>query len=298
MTLPPTAAALRLGGRQFPPGQLLVMAVINRTTDSFYPAARQPGLDAAMAATARAVSEGADIVDIGGVRAGLGAEVSVDEELSRVIPLLTRLRVEHPEILISVDTWRAPVATAACAAGTDLINDTWAGHDPDLPHVAARFGAGLVCSHTGGMPPRTLPHRASYGERPEDVVDEVIGALLGAARRATQAGVPGESLLLDPTLDFGKNTWHGLALLRRLDALATLGHPVLMSVSRKDLIGETLGLPVEDRLEGTLAATAVSAWLGAKVFRVHDVLATRRTIDMVSAIRGERAPVRPVRGLG
>ena len=298
MTLPLPAAALRLGGRQFPAGQLLVMAVINRTSDSFYPAARQPGLDHALEAVARAVAEGADIIDVGGVRAGLGAEVGAEEELDRVIPLITRIRVEHPDVLISVDTWRSQIAVAACPAGADLINDTWAGHDPDLPQVAARFGAGLVCSHTGGLPPRTLPHRASYGEGPEDVVDEVIGALLGAARRATEAGVPGESVLLDPTLDFGKNTWHGLALLRRLDALATLGHPVLMSVSRKDLIGETLGLGVADRLEGTLAATSVSAWLGAKVFRVHDVLATRRTLDMISAIRGERAPVRPVRGLG
>jgi dihydropteroate synthase len=274
------------------------MAVINRTSDSFYPAARQPGFDAAIDAAGKAAADGADIVDIGGVRAGPGAEVSADEELERVVPLIARLRVEHPQLLLSVDTWRSEVAIAACTAGADLINDTWAGHDPGLPQVAARFGAGLVCSHTGGLEPRTYLHRTSYGEHPEDVVDEVVASLLSAARGAIEAGVPKESILVDPTLDFGKNTWHGLALLRRLDAVATLGHPVLMSVSRKSLIGETLGLPIEERLEGTLAATSLSAWLGAKVFRVHDVLATRRTLDMVSAIRGELAPASPFRGLG
>ena len=286
-----------LRGREFPPDRLVIMAVVNRTPDSFYPGARQFDPAVAADAVARAEAEGADVVDIGGVKAGPGAEVDVTEELRRVVPFVERVRADHPDLLISVDTWRAEVAEPACAAGADLVNDTWAGHDPGLPAVAARHGAGLVCSHTGGLPPRTRPHRVSYGTGPEGVVDDVLTGLLAAARRATDAGVAAGSVLVDPTHDFGKNTWHGLALLRRTEALVRLGHPVLMSLSRKDFVGETLGLPVEERLEGTLAATAVAAWLGATVFRVHDVRATRRTLDMVASIRGERPPARAVRGL-
>lgn len=297
MSLPPAAGPLRLGGRDYPAGRLLVMAVVNRTPDSFYPAARQFDPVAAADAVARAVAEGADIVDVGGVKAGPGSDVDVDEELRRVVPFVGRMRTEHPDLLISVDTWRSEVAEEACAAGADLLNDTWAGHDPKLPEVAATHGAGLVCSHTGGAAPRTRPHRVSYGDSTEGVVDDVLATLLHAARRATDAGVPADSLLVDPTHDFGKNTWHGLALVRRTEAVVALGYPVLMSFSRKDFVGETLGLPVEERLEGTLAATAVAAWAGAKVFRAHDVAATRRVLDMVASIRGDRPPARAVRGL-
>jgi dihydropteroate synthase len=288
---------LRLGGREFPPGRLLVMAVINRTPDSFYAAARQYDIATAAQAVAQAEAEGADLVDIGGVKAGPGQDVDVAEELRRVVPFVARIRADHPDLLVSVDTWRAEVATQACAAGADLINDTWAGHDPRLVEVAARYGAGLVCSHTGGANPRTAPHRVSYGDYPDGVVDDVLAGLMSSARRASDAGVAAESLLVDPTHDFGKNTWHGLTLLRRTEALVALGYPVLMSLSRKDFVGETLDLPVEARLEGTLAATAVAAWCGAKVFRAHDVRATRQVLDMVASIRGDRPPSRPLRGL-
>jgi len=297
VTVPPPSARLRLGGREFAPGVPLVMAVINRTPDSFYAGNRMFDADRAAEAVARAEAEGADIVDVGGVKAGPGTDVDTAEELRRVVPFLTRIRAAHPGLILSVDTWRAEVAREACAAGADLINDTWAGHDPELPSIAAAARVGLVCSHTGGAIPRTRPHRVGYGVSAEGVVDDVLTGLMGSARRAMDAGVPGESLLLDPTHDFGKNTWHGLALLRRTEALVALGHPVLMSLSRKDFVGETLDLSVDDRLEGTLAATAVAAWCGAKVFRVHDVAASRRAIDMVASIRGERPPARAVRGL-
>jgi dihydropteroate synthase len=288
---------LRLGGQEFPPGQPLVMAVINRTPDSFYPGARPFDVEVAAEAVARAEAEGADLVDIGGVKAGPGDHVDVTEELRRVVPFLSRIRAAHPNLLLSVDTWRAEVAEAACAAGANLINDTWAGHDPRLAEVAAKHGVGLVCSHTGGAIPRTRPHRVSYGNTPDGVVNDVLAGLTATAGKAVAAGVPAESLLLDPTHDFGKNTWHGLALLRHTDALVALGYPVLMSLSRKDFVGETLDLAVDDRLSGTLAATAVAAWSGAKVFRAHDVAATRQVIDMVASIRGERPPARAVRGL-
>ncbi len=295
--VPPSSAELRLGGRAFGPGRLLVMAIVNRTPDSFYPGARQYADDAAAGAVEAAVAEGADIVDIGGVRAGPGRDVDPEEEVRRVVPFVERTRAAHPGVAISIDTWRSEVAELALAAGADLVNDTWAGHDPHLAEVAAEHGAGLVCSHTGGAAPRTRPHRVAYGDSPDGVVDDVLAALASSAARAVAAGVDPASVLVDPTHDFGKNTWHGLALLRRTQALAGLGYPVLMALSRKDFVGETLDLPVEDRLEGTLAATAVAAWSGAKVFRAHDVRATRRVLDMVASIRGERPPSAALRGL-
>lgn len=295
--LPPLSGVLRLAGQEFAPGRLLVMAIINRTPDSFYAGARQFADHVAAEAVERAVAEGADLVDVGGVKAGPGETVDEAEELRRVIPFVERVRAAHPGLIVSVDTWRAEVARRACEAGVDLVNDTWAGHDPRLPEVAARFGAGLVCSHTGGAVPRTRPHRARYGEHPEGVVDDVLATLRAGAARAVAAGVDPSSVLLDPTHDFGKNTWHGLALVRRTADVVALGHPVLMALSRKDFVGETLDLPVDERLEGTLAATAVAAWCGAKVFRAHDVAATRRTLDMVASLRGDRPPANAVRGL-
>ncbi len=273
----------------------LVMAIVNRTPDSFYPSARQLADDAALDAVDSAVEQGADLVDVGGVRAGPGPVVDTGTEVRRVVPFLERVRARHPDLVVSVDTWRSEVAERACAAGVDLVNDTWAGHDPRLVEVAAAHGVGVVCSHTGGASPRTLPHRASYG--PEGVVDAVVSALGASAARAVAAGVPAASVLVDPTHDFGKNTWHGLALLRGTPQLVALGHPVLMALSRKDFVGETLDLPVDERLEGTLAAAAVAAWLGATVFRAHDVAATRRVVDMVASLRGDRPPTRAVRSL-
>jgi dihydropteroate synthase len=273
------------------------MAILNRTPDSFYAGARQLQDAEADEAVARAVEEGADILDVGGVKAGPGDEVDEAEEIRRVLPFVERVRDRHPDLLISVDTWRSGVAKRVCASGADLVNDTWAGHDPALVDVAAEYGAGLVCSHTGGAVPRTRPHRVSYGTTPEGIVDDVLDTLRAAATRAVRAGVHPRSVLLDPTHDFGKNTWHGLALLRATGRIVELGHPVLMALSRKDFVGETLDLDVDERLEGTLAATAVAAWLGAQVFRAHDVRATRRVLDMVASVRGERPPARAVRGL-
>jgi dihydropteroate synthase len=284
---------LRLGPRVFGADDLAVMAIVNRTPDSFYDGGANVQLAAALAAVARAVDEGADVVDIGGVRAGHGPPVGVAEELARVLPVVSAVRERFPDIVISVDTWRAEVVAHVIAAGADLINDTWAGADPDLVGVAAGTGAGLVCSHTGGLAPRTDPHRVSY----DDVVADVRATVTTAATRAVEAGVRRDGVLIDPTHDFGKNTRHSLELTRRLDELVATGWPVLVALSRKDFIGETLDLPPAERLEGTLAATAISAWLGARMFRAHDVRATRRVLDMVASIRGTRQPAVARRGL-
>ncbi len=292
--VPAGAPPLRLRGREL--AGPVVMAVVNRTPDSFYAAARYDE-DGAREAVARAAGEGAAIVDLGGVRAGRGPEVSAAEEAARIVPLVAHVRRTHPDLLVSVDTWRADVARAVADEGADLVNDTWAGHDPALVEVAAERGLGVVVSHTGGAAPRTDPFRVTYGDGLEGVVDDVVATLASGAARAVGLGIDPASVLLDPTHDFGKNTWHSLHLLRRTEALVALGHPVLMALSRKDFVGETLGLPVADRLDGTLAATAVAAWLGARVFRTHDVAATRRVLDMVASVRGERPPAVAVRGL-
>lgn len=285
---------LRFGDRVVARDRALVMGIVNRTRDSFYDRGATFAEQAALAAVDRLVAEGADLVDIGGVRAGAhGERVDVEEELRRVVPVVERVRERHPDLVISVDTWRHQVGRAACEAGADLINDTWAGADPRLAEVAAEFGVGMVCSHTGGAAPRTDPHRVRY----LDVVAEVVAELVARAERVVSLGVPAESVLIDPTHDFGKNTWHGLALLRRLDELVGTGWPVLMALSNKDFVGETLGVGLEDRVDGTLAATSVAALAGARVFRAHEVGRTRQVVEMVASIAGTRPPARCLRAL-
>ncbi len=284
---------LVLGPRDFGPVQPVVMAIVNRTPDSFYDRGASFDGAAAIDRVARVREEGADIVDIGGVKAGYGDHVSVLEELRRTAPFVAAVRAAFPDLVISVDTWRSEVARELCAAGADLINDTWAGADPALVEVAAEFDAGLVCSHTGGLGPRTDPHRPHY----EDVVAEVTEAVTTLARRAVAIGVDPRRILVDPTHDFGKNTWHSLELTRRLAELVGAGWPVLVALSNKDFVGESLGVGIDDRVAGTLAATAVSAWHGARVFRAHQVRETRQVVDMVAAIKGDRPPVRAIRGL-
>ena len=285
---------MRFGSREVAGDRALVMAIVNRTRDSFYDRGETFSDDAAMAKVDRVVAEGADIVDIGGVKAGSKGEVvDAAEEARRVVPFVAAVRERHPDLVISVDTWRHEVGRAVCEVGADLINDTWAGADPALAEVAAEFGVGIVCSHTGGLEPRTDPHRVRYA----DVVASVVAELVERAERMVALGVPAEGVLIDPTHDFGKNTWHGLELLRRLDELVATGWPVLMALSNKDFVGETLGAELDDRVDGTLAATSVAAWTGAKVFRAHQVRQTRRVVEMVASIAGTRPPARVLRAL-
>jgi dihydropteroate synthase len=284
---------LRLGALDVPDGAFVVMAIVNRTPDSFYDRGATYELAAAVDRVSQVVAEGADMVDVGGVKAAPGEEVSPAEEVRRTVDLVAAIRSAHPTLPISIDTWRAAVAREALAAGADVVNDAWGGVDPELAAVAAEAGAGIVCTHAGGLPPRTRPHRVEY----DDVVADIVVRTSALAEAAVEAGVAKDRVLIDPGHDFGKNTRHSLEATRRLGELVATGWPVLVALSNKDFVGETLDVPLEQRLTGTLAATAVSAWLGARVFRVHDVAATRQTLDMVASIQGTRPPARTTRGL-
>jgi dihydropteroate synthase len=284
---------LRIGALDVADGAFVLMAIVNRTPDSFYDRGATYAMDAAVKRVDQVVAEGADMVDVGGVKAAPGEEVDPAEEIRRTVDLIAAIRAAHPTLPISIDTWRASVAKEALAAGADVINDAWGGVDPDLPAVAAAAGAGLVCTHAGGLPPRTRPHRMAY----DDVVADIIERTTALASAAVDAGVERERIMIDPGHDFGKNTRHSLEATRRLDEIVATGWPVLMALSNKDFVGEALDLPLEERLTGTLATTAVSAWIGARVFRAHNVAATRQTLDMVAAIQGTRPPLRTIRGL-
>jgi dihydropteroate synthase len=273
---------LRLGRRTFAPDDLVVMAIVNRTPDSFFDKGATYALGAALDRVDRVVADGAAIVDVGGVKAGPGEDVDAAEEVRRTAGLVAAIRGRHPDVVISVDTWRAEVGEAVCAEGADLLNDVWEAYDPRLGEVAAKYGAGLVCTHAGHSKPRTRPHRVAY-----DVARDVVDTCVRLAETAVAQGVRADGIVVDPGHDFGKNSRHSLEVTRRLPELVATGWPVLVALSNKDFVGETLDLPVGERLEGTLAATAVSAWLGARLFRAHQVAETVRVLRMVSAIRGD-----------
>jgi dihydropteroate synthase len=271
--------------------RVAVMAILNRTPDSFYDRGATFGFEAALAAADRALAEGADWLDVGGVKAGPGAPVTEAEELDRVVPLVEALR-ERTDAVLSVDTFRPGVAGRALAAGADVVNDPSGLRDPRVAEAAAEAGAGLVVMHTGG-PPRTRPHRPAYA----DVVAEVRDFLADRAALARRHGVASDRLIVDPGHDFHKNTFHSLELTRRLGELTDLGYPLLVAVSNKDFVGETLDLPLDERLEGSLAAVAYAVTAGAGIVRVHDVRPSVRVVRMTEAILGRRPPAATRRGL-
>jgi dihydropteroate synthase len=269
------------------------MGIVNRTPDSFYDGGATYDLEAAVALAGRLVAEGADIVDIGGIKGGPGAEVSVQEEITRVVPFVEALRATDPHVIISVDTFRAPVADAAMAAGADIINDVTGLHDPEVLDVVVERDAGYVAMHHGGRP-RTRPYRRHYAP---DVTHAVVQHCRQLTDRARSAGVPAERLIVDPGHDFQKTTAHSLEVTRRLPELAALGYPVLVALSNKDFIGETLDAPLEQRVDGSLAAAVFSVLRGASIVRVHEVKRTVDALRMTEAMLGWRDPAVAVRGL-
>jgi dihydropteroate synthase len=273
-------------GRVLRRDRALIMAIVNRTPDSFYDNGATWEPEAAQAAIEHAVAAGADVVDLGGVPASPGPVVTEEEEIDRVRPTVVWARERFPELTLSIDTYRAEVAEALLAAGADLVNDSWAGWDEEILPVTARYGAGYVAAHTGGLTPRTDPVRPRY----TDVMADVVAVTTDLADRAVAAGVPAEGILLDPTIDFGKNTLHSLEVLRNLPQLIATGWPVLLAMSNKGVVGETLDVPLEGRLTGTLAATALAASHGVAMVRAHQVEETRQTVEMVASIAGHRPP--------
>jgi dihydropteroate synthase len=270
-----------------------VMAIVNRTPDSFFDQGRTFALDAALDHALAQLEDGADIIDVGGVKAAPGVPLDLREERARVLPFVEAFR-RVSDAPLSVDTFRAAVARDALAAGADLINDVSGMVEPQIADaVAAHPGAALVVMHPGG-PPRTRPFRSHYAP---DVTTVVIQECRRLAALAERRGVPRDKIVVDPGHDFGKNTAHSLELTRRLPELCALGYPVLVSLSNKDFLGETLGLPLDQRLEASLAAAVTAVLLGARLVRVHATREHVRAVRTVESILGWRPPTIAVRGL-
>jgi dihydropteroate synthase len=254
------------------------MGILNRTPDSFYDKGAYWDFDAFLGKAERLVQEGADLLDVGGVKAGPGPEVSEAEELERVVPAVEALRARF-DVPLSVDTWRASVAKACFAAGAVVGNDISGFADPEYLSVAASAGATVVATHIR-LAPRVPDPEPHY----DDVVGTVCRFLVERARRAEAAGVPPERVVLDAGLDLGKTPAQSLVLLQESARLAALGYPLLLSASNKRFMGELYGLDIGDRGDASMGATALGVARGCRIIRAHDVRATRRVCAVVAAI--------------
>lgn len=270
---------LALGDRDYDlTTRALVMGILNRTPDSFYDQGQYWDPAAFYRRADQLVAEGADILDIGGVKAGPGPEVSEAEEIDRVAPAIEGLHRRF-DVPISVDTWRASVASEGYRAGAVMGNDISGFTDPDYLGVAARAGAAVVATHIR-LAPRVPDPEPVYA----DLVGEVAGFLVDRARRAMAAGIPAERIVLDAGLDLGKTPVQSACLLRASDRLSNLGWPLLLSASNKRFLGALFDLGLEARAGATLAAHSVGVSLGCRLLRAHDVRAARRIADTLTAV--------------
>lgn len=270
---------LRLGDRLLHVStRTVVMGILNRTPDSFYDQGATFALDAFLRRAEQLVDEGADLLDVGGVKAGPGPEVTEAEELDRVVGAIETLHRRF-DVPVSVDTWRASVLDAACRVGAVVGNDISGFGDPDYLGVAARHGATVVATHIR-LQPRVPDPEPHYG----DLVGEVTGFLLDRARRAEAAGFTPDRIVLDAGLDLGKTPAQSAVLLRETARHATLGYPLLLSASNKRFFGELLHLDVSDRRPESLSAVAYGVMEGARVVRVHDVAGSVRVCRTIEAI--------------
>ncbi|MCU0505822.1 MAG: dihydropteroate synthase [Chloroflexi bacterium] len=287
--LPSTPAPIRIGGATFTWGaRTYVMGVLNVTPDSFSGdgllAAGDRWVEAALAQASRMVEEGADILDVGGESSRPGhASVDAAEEVRRIVPVVAAIRAAHPSVPVSVDTVKSAVAAAALDAGAALVNDVWGvAADDALSRLAAERGVPVILMHNRD--------EARYAS----LLSEIVADLQRAVDRAVRAGVPWESIIVDPGFGFGKAPAHNLALLRDLAVLRILGRPVLLGTSRKSTLGKVLDLPPGERLEATLATTALAVAAGVDVVRVHDVRPNVRVARMTDAVvRSRPASPRP-----
>ncbi len=294
MQLPPLRVPIRtIGARTFDfSRQIAVMAVINRTPDSFYDRGKTFELDRAIEACLTAAEQGADWVDIGGVKFGPGPEVPIQEEIDRVVPVI-RAVAESSDVVISVDTFWPEVARAAIAAGADVVNDTTGIHYPELADVVADSDATLVVTHSLAQP-RTWYPSPKY----DDVAGEIAAFLAGRAEFAQSRGIPESRLIVDPGHDLNKNTVQSLEISRRLDEICALGYPTLVAVSNKDFIGESLDRERQDRVAGSLAAATLAVAAGARIVRMHNVRESVDAMRLVEAIAGWRSPAYQTHNMG
>jgi dihydropteroate synthase len=257
----------------------LVMGILNRTPDSFFDAGETFALDALVRRAEHLVAEGADVLDVGGVKAGPGPEVTEAEELDRVVPALEALHARF-ETPLSVDTWRAAVLRAACAAGAVLGNDISGFADPDYLPTAAEHGVSVVATHVR-LAPRVPDPEPCY----DDLLGEVRAFLLSRAGAAEAAGLAPEQIALDLGLDLGKTPAQSAVLLRESDAFASLGYTLLLSASTKRFLGELLDLAIDERRDASLAAVAFGVMHGCRIVRVHDVAGSVRVCRMIEAVQ-------------
>ena len=262
----------------------LVMGILNRTPDSFFDGGSYFDFDAFLAKADQLVAEGADLLDVGGVKAGPGPEVGEQEELDRVIPALEALHRRF-DVPLSLDTWRASVLREGLAAGAVVANDISGFADPAYLPVAAAAGASVVATHIR-LAPRVPDPEPVYDE---PVVDAVCRFLRERAEQAEAAGIPRERVMVDAGLDLGKTEPQSLELLRAHDRITALGWPVFLSASNKRFLGHLVGTDVGDRREASHAAHALGIALGSRVLRAHDVKGARRTADVLAAVLAARA---------
>jgi dihydropteroate synthase len=256
------------------------MGVLNRTPDSFFDRGATFELDALLRRADQIVTDGADVLDVGGVKAGPGVEVTAEEELDRVVPTIEAIAARF-DVPISVDTWRASVAEAAYAAGAVLGNDISGFADPCYLEVAARAKASVVATHIR-LAPRVADPDPVYPNG--DVVVAVEAYLRDRLARARAAGISADGVVLDAGLDLGKSAAQSLELLRASERLASIGQPLMLSASNKGFLGKVLGLEIGDRRDASLAAAALGVARGCRVLRVHDVAGTRRVAEMISRV--------------
>jgi len=261
----------------------LVMGILNRTPDSFYDHGATFALDALLRRAERLVDDGADLLDVGGVKAGPGPEVGEAEELDRVVAPIAAL-CERFDVPVSCDTWRATVLDAACSAGAVVGNDISGFADPDYVTVAAKHRASVVATHI-----RLRPRVADPDPHYDDLVGDVRAFLLDRAARAEAAGLAPDQIALDAGLDLGKTAAQSAVLLRESATLAGLGHPLLLSASNKRYLGELLGLELDARRAASLASVAYGVAHGCRIVRVHDAAGSRDVCRVVEAILAAKA---------
>ena len=265
-----------------PKRETLVMGIINVTPDSFSDGGKFFSPEVAISHASKLISQGADIIDIGGESTRPGAEqVSETEELNRVIPVIEKIRDENSKILISIDTTKALVAEHAIKVGADIINDVSGfSFDNNMIETVARFNVPVIIMHMKGSP-QNMQLNPEY----KDVINEILDFFKKKIKIAIQSGINRRMIILDPGIGFGKTVEHNFELLSRLNEFNVLELPIMIGPSRKSFIGITLDLPPEDRIEGTAAAVSAGVMNGATIVRVHDVKSMKRVVKIIDKIR-------------